>query len=544
MKIKSQVNLNSLLNLGQVSKIIGAQLKIENLMREITRYIKENIPCRDVRLLLWNEHKKRFCLEVKTGINKVLAEPEINKQDIIWEAVDCKKPFLISRQKQKTCLLIPLRIKERFTGVILLERPVRLEHILENNLQDISFLAEMVGTSIVNAQLFIDSEIRNQHLFRFNVLGRALSSTLDREATIRILVETLENIIKFDIYALILLKKEGCELYIKAKCPLTRRTTQVIKKEMLELTTSFTKSPLDSRRIDERLDIPKGRALKAQIKSYLNAPLISKDKIMGALSLSSFKTDGFLARDQQNLSLFASQAAAAFENTLLYENLYRTYFSIIMALTEAVEAKDPYTRGHSLLVSKYATAIACEMNLSSSMIKSIQIAGILHDLGKIGVPEEILLKMGSLSPAEYEVVKSHPEIALKILGPVEFPHFTKELGSTEVRPELTLSFFEPADLSADVKLMIYHHHERYAGGGYPKGIKEDEIPLGARILAVADTFEALTANRPYRKAFSLNEAKQVLRKISGSQLDPKIVKVFLEILEKKGLAQIKAQTGF
>jgi HD-GYP domain-containing protein (c-di-GMP phosphodiesterase class II) len=177
------------------------------------------------------------------------------------------------------------------------------------------------------------------------------------------------------------------------------------------------------------------------------------------------------------------------------------------------------------------------------MIESIEIAGLLHDLGKIGVPEEILLKKDKLTDAEYEILKSHPEIALKILGPVEFPNFLdKNNVVPEVSPELTLKLFELADLSEEVKLMIYHHHERYSGGGYPKGIKGEEIPLGARILSVADTFEALTADRTYRKAFTVPEAVRIIKKVSGEQLDPNIVKVFLKVLKEKGMEGL-SRTG-
>jgi HD-GYP domain-containing protein (c-di-GMP phosphodiesterase class II) len=254
----------------------------------------------------------------------------------------------------------------------------------------------------------------------------------------------------------------------------------------------------------------------------------------------SFKKNNFDSRDQQNLTALASHGAVAFENARLYDDLKRTYFSIVSTLTSAIEAKDPYTQGHSVLVSKFAVAIARAMNLSYSMIESIQIAGLLHDLGKLGVPEDILLKKDKLTFAEYEVVKSHPEIALKILGPVEFPHFVAEAAKGQDRPEMTLSLFETADLSEEVKLMIFYHHERYAGGGYPKGLKSDEIPIGARIMAVADTFEALTADRPYRKAFGVDEACKILIKVRGEQLDPRIVNVFLKLIKDKGVEFLRS----
>jgi len=544
-----QIDLD-ILRLEWASRVMGAHLEIEKLIQEIVRYLQKKISRKKIRLLLWDETKKKFVLEAATDIKGVKALPEvksdmlkaISHKAMVWppmaKAIGLKEP-----SSTKAGFLIPLRDKAKFLGLLLIGSCGPKDKLLKNK-EEILSLSALVSILLANAQLFVESERRNLDMFRFNVLSRALNPTVHQEEVVKILMEGLEGIIKFDIAGLLILGKQKNRIFIKANTPVTKGSTLTLKNNLLKLIFDLTKRPLDRDRLDEQISIPEGKPRNLKINSYLNSPLITKDKVVGVLNLCSFDKERFSARDGQNLSILASHGAVAFENAILYEDLRRTYFSIINALTSAIEAKDEYTRGHSVFVSKYSTAIASEMGLSASMIESIQIAGLLHDLGKIGVPEEILVKKGKLTDSEYEVVKAHPEIALKILGPVEFPHFAKEESLSETPPELTLSLFEQADLSADVKLMIYHHHEKYGGGGYPKGIKKEEIPLGARILAVADTFEALTADRPYRKAFALNEAKKILLQISNEQLDSGIVKIFLKILNTKGIEALKMRAGF
>lgn len=190
---------------------------------------------------------------------------------------------------------------------------------------------------------------------------------------------------------------------------------------------------------------------------------------------------------------------------LLYGELKNNFLSTITSLAAAVEAKDPYTRGHSEMVSRFAAAIARKMGLPRDMIDGIQAAGILHDIGKIGISEKILLKPGKLTPEEKKIMDTHPTLGAKILEPVNFPWET-------------ISY-------------VYHHQEQYDGKGYPVGLKGEDIPLGARIMAVADTYQAMTSNRAYRKALPKETAVKILKESAGKQLDPEITAIFLNLLE-------------
>ncbi len=185
------------------------------------------------------------------------------------------------------------------------------------------------------------------------------------------------------------------------------------------------------------------------------------------------------------------------------EKIRASFLNAIAALAYALEAKDKYTSGHSQRVTQIAIAIAQELGMSPEWINKIQLAGLVHDIGKIGVRESVLNKSVKLTKDEFQDVKRHCEIGEHILTPI-------------------------AD-DEDINQMVRHHHELYDGTGYPDGLKGKSIPLGARVLAVADTFDAMTSNRPYRSSVSVSEALNEISKYADTQFDPAVVAAFLKI---------------
>ena len=188
-----------------------------------------------------------------------------------------------------------------------------------------------------------------------------------------------------------------------------------------------------------------------------------------------------------------------------YEKLEKAYLDSIQTLRYTVEAKDPYTRGHSDRVSEYSVLIGQKLGLAEPDIKTLRVGGLFHDIGKIGIPDSILLKEAKLTDDEYSQIKNHPSIGSHILC--------------------------NAEVFQEIIPIVKHHHERYDGTGYPSKLKGEDIPYLARITAVADTFDAMTSKRTYRNALPLDVVRAEFEKCSGSQFDPSIAKAFIDILD-------------
>ena len=191
----------------------------------------------------------------------------------------------------------------------------------------------------------------------------------------------------------------------------------------------------------------------------------------------------------------------------LYTKMRKVYLDTIRALAAAIDAKDPYTKGHSERVAGTSVALAQELNLSDQDIENIEYAALLHDIGKIGIADSILGKKGSLTSQEYDKIKEHTIMGANIIEPVDF---------------LKNSYWA-----------IYHHHERFNGEGYPDGIKSEDIPMVARIIAVADAYDAMGSDRPYRKKLNGDKILKELKNQSGEQFDPEVVKALISVLDRE-----------
>jgi HD-GYP domain-containing protein (c-di-GMP phosphodiesterase class II) len=187
-------------------------------------------------------------------------------------------------------------------------------------------------------------------------------------------------------------------------------------------------------------------------------------------------------------------------NRELYRQQSDLMANLIRALVSAIDAKDPYTSGHSERVARIAVRIALEMRCKAKLLNTIYMAGLLHDVGKIGINDAVLRKTGRLSEAEFEHIKIHPAMGHRILNDV------RQL--------------------ADVLPAVLHHHEQWDGRGYPHGLREHEIPQTARILAIADAYDAMTSDRPYRKGMPLEKVHEIFREGSGKQWDPEVMSAY------------------
>ena len=248
---------------------------------------------------------------------------------------------------------------------------------------------------------------------------------------------------------------------------------------------------------------------KYYTKSLISAPIMINSHVLGTININNKRNHQvFDEEDLDLLEAVAAQAALIITNVNLYKELQRLYMNTVEALAEAIDARDHYTKSHSEHVTEYAVAIAREMGLPQKKIEIVERASKLHDIGKIGIHDYILTKPGKLTREEWEEVKTHSLKGARILEPLAF--LDGVIGT------------------------VKQHHERYDGTGYPDKIKGDKIRLEARIMAVADSFDAMTTKRPYAVARTKKEAIEELKKESGKQFDPKVVEAFLKVLEKLG----------
>jgi diguanylate cyclase (GGDEF)-like protein len=241
--------------------------------------------------------------------------------------------------------------------------------------------------------------------------------------------------------------------------------------------------------------------------SELGVPVYAGWELWGALGLSSAQAAAFDTDDAQLVESVAEHVGAALRIAELYHNLEQTHLGTAAALATALEAKDSYTADHAHSIAEMAVAVGRALGLDEPALRDLRYAAIFHDIGKIAIPDAVLNKPEPLTPMEFDVVRRHPLVGEQILAPVPF--------------------------LADVREMVRHDHERWDGGGYPDGLRGEEIPLGARIVLVVDAYHAMTSDRPYRRALGESEARRELSAGAGAQFDPRVVEALLTVLEER-----------
>ncbi len=239
--------------------------------------------------------------------------------------------------------------------------------------------------------------------------------------------------------------------------------------------------------------------------SELAVPIMSDGRVWGVLNLEAVEPGAFGEAHAVLAETIAANLGAAIHRARLVEELHQSFTTTLAALTAAVETKDDETAVHGDEVARLAERVAHRLGLSAAESRDVRYAALLHDIGKIAVPSEILLKPGALTDAEWKVMRAHATIGADLVARIApFAHLSDA---------------------------VRHHHERIDGAGYPDGLAGEDIPLAARIIAACDTFDAMTTDRPYRAALSIEEATVELRRVAGSQLDTRVVDAFLAELE-------------
>lgn len=372
-------------------------------------------------------------------------------------------------------------------------------------------LTDRVRSEKENLEIRVQEQTRTlRDIYRFANQLNSLGSLTD---VLESIVEFVADFMVSERVSIMLLDEKEEYLTIATAVGLDE---EIIRNTRIRKGEAIAGKVLEAKKALKIDDISYMKAEAEQFSKYkafisfplMQAPLKSQMNPLGIINVTNrFGDQPYTSLDLRNLDFIADTASVAINNQIKDIKLQESYFATMKSLALALDAKDRYTAGHSESVQRHSVSIARQLDLSQEEIANIKRAGALHDIGKIGIPDVIINKPGRLTPEEFEKIKEHPAIGEQMILPIPFLNSARGI--------------------------IRHHHERFDGRGYPDGVKGQEIELGARIMAVADTFDAMTSDRPYRKALSVEEAMAELNRCRNTQFDPTAVEAFERVIEKE-----------
>ena len=352
--------------------------------------------------------------------------------------------------------------------------------------------------------------VRTKHLSLANALGSRLAAMTD---VLEILDATVEELQQgFGYFSVIVVRLRDDDLVEAAARrgmmhdPRSDITSPHSRDEGLIGRCLRERRPVLSNDVNREPDYISGTRAE-DVRSELVVPLWVGGELWGAINAEENRADAFGQDDLQLLQTVADQVGSAMRSAQLYERLERAYIGTAEALAAALEAKDAYTADHARTIAEQAETIGHMFDMTDAELRDLRFGAVFHDIGKIAIPEAILHKPGPLDPEERAVMERHTIVGEQILAPVEF--------------------------LANVRRLVRHEHERWDGKGYPDGLSGSEIPLGSRIILACDALHAMTSDRPYRRAMPLEDALAELRRHAGSQFDPEVVSLLLDMIGKK-----------
>ncbi|MBI3915317.1 MAG: GAF domain-containing protein [Chloroflexi bacterium] len=458
------------------------------------------------------------------------------------EAVHTRRPFIVndlqarlkrvrvnvdvgngSGRQAQSGLYVPMLAKERVIGVVQTQS-LKLDRYTPEHAELLSLVANTAAVAIQNARLFEEEQTRRAELGALYDLSRVLADApyvfdIILDLVARRAVETIH--VTFARLALI----ENGECVLRAAYPARglERDLGVGRHEAIQqmpvcYRASQQNAPVILHRDDPELTDTERDALflapsagsgQVLAQSLCLVPLRSGDRALGLLMLGEARREERESFTPEKINLarsIADQAASALHRAELFTQLEHSYLETVLALANAVDAKDMYTADHAQRLAQMALAVGREIDLTPRELDDLRYGAILHDIGKIGVPDSILKKPAKLDADEWKIMRQHPEIGARILAPIS--------------------------RLVQAARIVRHHHERVDGKGYPDGLSGETIPLGARILTIVDSYSAIMDKRVYKEARSQDEALTELKKHAGTQFDPHIVEIFLQLLER------------
>jgi putative nucleotidyltransferase with HDIG domain len=404
---------------------------------------------------------------------------------------------------EESLLAVPLLYGARSVGVIVVSK-LGLDQFDADDLRLMEVLAGHASVALVNARLF-EAQRREAEIAKALLeFGRELSSADAVNAVFELVAEGSARLLGADHASVWLQREHDGDLECRATAPAGPDQLQLVGVPLpFSLVRPFTnrEDPFVIEPADyaEFLRLLPGE----ETRIFAVAPFVV-DGRWGAIAVAAKPDVPFGSRELELLGGVAHQAKLAISTAEGYASLERTFLATVEALANALEAKDEYTSSHTRWIMDMALKVAGELGVDQPTLKRVELGALFHDIGKIGVPAEILAKPGPLTPDERHVIESHPNLGERILAPIE--------QLEQVRP------------------IVRACHERWDGTGYPDRLQGEEIPLEARIIFACDAFHAMTTDRPYRKALPVDEALRRLAAAAGSQFDPRVINVCLRVL--------------
>ncbi len=411
------------------------------------------------------------------------------------------------------CIGVPIRSEDIALGVFFVFAPSTREFSNEE-IKLVSSLSEMLGIAIHRVRLYQDARKQIERLQTMQTIDRAILGSMDRSVMFNIFLKEITTQLNIPAAGVLLLDPTGLTLLYEVDYGFK---TDIYKKTRLRLGEGFAgKAGLERKRlyisdIRESKDITPPRImLEEGFVSYVGQPFTAKGQLIGVLEIFGKEPIKSDSEWFNYLETISQQVAIAIDNIRLFENLQKTKTELLLAYESTIEGwsyamdlRDKETEGHSQRVTEITLRLAQELGMKEQDLIHVKRGALLHDIGKLGVPDAILFKPDKLSEEEWAIMRKHPVYAYEML--------------------IRIDYLKPA---IDIP---YCHHERWDGSGYPRGLKGEEIPLSARIFAIADTYDALSSDRPYRSAWQRDKIIEYIKEQRGKNFDPKVVDAFLKI---------------
>ncbi|MDO8634636.1 MAG: GAF domain-containing protein [Dehalococcoidia bacterium] len=519
--------------LGGISQAI-IQLQAPDRVMDLTiNKLPRLLGVDDVGIFLWNNDAEVLTLTcTNKSIDKELAKQVVTRklgQGLVGMVAKTRQPFYTPDVAElstvdatptlvtgvKAFAAVPIATSEKLLGVLTVSSPGPWE-CTKHRIDVLSIIGNLLAASLENARLYQDSQNQVKRQRIMYKLSSIINSSLRLNEVYDTFAKTLKELVSVDRAVVTLVDETEKTVNFNA---LSSETDPIWKLgKSIPTDGTGTAWVVSQRKSLYQADLTKeGRfwtdetLAKDGIRSIIRLPLISKNVAFGCLIIGSKQPHAYNKDDRDMLEELAGRMAMAISNNLVYEDVSKRKNELENAFSDSLrmwvqswEARYLYTKGHSEKVFQLARKIAQEMGFDEYQVTIIETAARLHDIGLITVPDEIMQRQGNLSFSEKSVLEQHPQVGADML------HFSP--------------------IFKDITPLIRVHHERYDGKGFPRGLRKDEIPMGGRILAIAEDYVLMSMELPSRKAFTLEDAKQFIAKASGSRYDPQVVQALLKVI--------------